>query len=34
MGALIVTAFTTLGGDLGTAFTAIGTLLTGTATSM
>jgi pilus assembly protein Flp/PilA len=34
MGALVVTAFTTLGGDMGTAFTTIGNLLTSTATSM
>jgi len=34
MGALIVTAFTTLGGDLETAFSTIGALLTTTATSM
>ena len=34
MGALIVIAFTTLGGDLDTAFTAIGSLLTGTSSSM
>jgi pilus assembly protein Flp/PilA len=34
MGALIVTAFTTLGGDLGTAFGTIGSLLTSTATGM
>jgi pilus assembly protein Flp/PilA len=34
MGALIVTAFTTLGGDMGTAFASIGSLLTSTATSM
>ena len=34
MGALIVTAFTTLGGDLGTAFTDIGNLLTGVSEGM
>jgi len=34
MGALVVTAFTTLGGDMGTAFTTIGNLLTSTATGM
>ena len=34
MGALIVTAFTTLGGDMGTAFTEIGSLLTSTAANM
>jgi pilus assembly protein Flp/PilA len=34
MGALIVTAFNTLGGDMGTAFTQIGTLLTSTAAGM
>ncbi len=34
MGALIVTAVSVLGTDLGTAFTDIGNLLTSTATSM
>ena len=34
MGALVVTAFTTLGGDMGTAFTTIGTLLTSLTTGM
>jgi pilus assembly protein Flp/PilA len=34
MGALIVTAFSTLGGDMGAAFATIGSLLTSTATSM
>jgi len=34
MGALIVTAVSTLGTDLGTAFTDIGDLLTSTATGM
>jgi len=34
MGALIVIAFTTLGDDLGTAFSTIGGLLTSTATGM
>jgi pilus assembly protein Flp/PilA len=34
MGALIVAAVTTLGGDLGTAFTAIGKELTSTASGM
>ena len=34
MGALIVTAFTTLGGDMGSAFATIGALLTSEATSM
>jgi pilus assembly protein Flp/PilA len=34
MGALIVTAFTTLGGDMGAAFATIGSLLTTEATSM
>jgi pilus assembly protein Flp/PilA len=34
MGALVVTAFTTFGGDMGTAFATIGTLLTTSATSM
>jgi pilus assembly protein Flp/PilA len=34
MGALVVTAVTTLGTDMGTAFTTIGTLLTSKATSM
>ncbi len=34
MGALIVIAFTTLGGDLGTAFSDIGGLLTTTASGM
>jgi pilus assembly protein Flp/PilA len=34
MGALIVTAFSTLGTDLGTAFTGISDLLTSTATGM
>ena len=34
MGALIVTAFTTLGTNMGTAFTTIGTVLTSKATSM
>jgi pilus assembly protein Flp/PilA len=34
MGALIVTAFTTLGTDMGTAFTGIGTVLTAKAAGM
>jgi pilus assembly protein Flp/PilA len=34
MGALIVTAVTTLGGDLGTTFTGIGSYLTTTASGM
>lgn len=34
MGALIVAAVTTLGGDLKTAFTSIGTELTSTASGM
>ena len=34
MGALIVTAFTTLGGDMGTAFTGIGNVLTAKAAAM
>jgi len=34
MGALIVTAFTTLGTNMGTAFSTIGTVLTSKATSM
>ena len=34
MGALIVTAVTSLGTSLGTAFTSIGTLLTSKATGM
>jgi pilus assembly protein Flp/PilA len=34
MGALVVTAVTTLGNSLDTAFTTIGTLLTTTATGM
>jgi pilus assembly protein Flp/PilA len=34
MGALIVTAFTTLGTNMGTAFTTIGTVLTTKASSM
>ncbi len=34
MGALIVAAVTTLGGDLGTTFTDIGTYLTTTASGM
>ena len=34
MGALIVAAVTTLGGDLGTTFTSIGTYLTTTASGM
>lgn len=34
MGALIVAAITTLGGDLKTAFTSIGTELTSTASGM
>ena len=34
MGALVVTAVTTLGNSLDTAFTTIGTLLTATATGM
>jgi len=34
MGALIVTAFTTLGGDLDTAFGSIAALLTSTAAGM
>jgi pilus assembly protein Flp/PilA len=34
MGALIVTAFTTLGTNMGTAFGTIGTVLTTKATSM
>ena len=34
MGALIVTAVTTLGGDLGTTFTSIGGYLTSTASGM
>ncbi len=34
MGALVVTAVTTLGNDLDTAFTSIGALLTSTASGM
>jgi len=34
MGALIVTAFTTLGTNMGTAFTTIGNVLTTKATAM
>ena len=34
MGALVVTAVTTLGTDMETAFSTIGTLLTSTATGM
>jgi pilus assembly protein Flp/PilA len=34
MGALIVTAVSTLGGDLGTTFSGIGTFLTTTASGM
>jgi len=34
MGALIVTAFTTLGTNMGTAFTTIGSVLTTKATGM
>jgi len=34
MGALVVTAVTTLGTDMGTAFSTIGTLLTSKATAM
>jgi pilus assembly protein Flp/PilA len=34
MGALVVAAFTTFGTDLGTAFTAIGNLITSTASGM
>ena len=34
MGALIVTAFTTLGTNMGTAFTTIGSVLTSKATAM
>ena len=34
MGALIVTAFTTLGSNMGTAFTTIGGVLTSKATAM
>jgi pilus assembly protein Flp/PilA len=34
MGALVVTAVTTLGGDMETAFSTIGTLLTSSATGM
>jgi len=34
MGALIVTAFTTLGTNMGTAFTTIGGVLTSKATAM
>jgi len=34
MGALIVTAFTTLGNDMGTAFTGIGNVLTSKASTM
>jgi pilus assembly protein Flp/PilA len=34
MGALVVTAVTTLGGSLNTAYTSIGTLITTTASGM
>ncbi len=34
MGALIVTAFSTLGGNMGTAFTTIGGVLTSKASAM